>query len=89
MNSKYIGSPIAYALIIAFISSSFFFSYHDKVFASLGFDFFRTGEDRSLRITIQDTTYLQNTDCFFPTGSIIDSCNSKIYQMLKIANITQ
>ena len=77
MNNKHISKNIVYAIVAAFILSSFGLSNSNKVFALLGFYLIGTGEeDSSSTTTSQNSTSLQNARCYSPTGSIIDSCNS-------------
>jgi hypothetical protein len=77
MNNKHISKTIVFAFVTAFMLSSFVISDSNKAFAFLGFNLFGTGEeDKSSSTTSQSSTSLQDTRCYSPTGSIIDSCNS-------------
>jgi hypothetical protein len=77
MNNKHISKTMAYAIVTAFMLSSFVLSDSNKVFAFLGFNLFGSGEeDQTSTTTSQSSTSLQDTRCYSPTGSIIDSCNS-------------
>ncbi len=68
---------MVYAIVTAFMLSSFVLSDSNKVFAFLGFNFFGSGEeDQTSTTTSQSSTSLQDARCYSPTGSIIDSCNS-------------
>jgi hypothetical protein len=77
MNNKHISKTMVYAIVTAFMLSSFVLSDSNKVFAFLGFNLFGSGEeDRTSTTTSQSSTSLQDARCYSPTGSIIDSCNS-------------
>jgi hypothetical protein len=77
MNNKHISKTMVYAIVTAFMLSSFVLSDSNKVFAFLGFNLFGSGEeDQTSTTTSQSSTSLQDARCYSPTGSIIDSCNS-------------
>ena len=77
MNNKHISKTMVYAVVTAFMLSSFVLSDSNKVFASIGFNLFGSGEeDQTSTTTSQNSTSLQNARCYSPSGSIIDSCNS-------------
>lgn len=77
MNNKHISKTMVYAIVTAFMLSSFVLSDSNKVFAFLGFNLFGTDEeDQTSATTSQRSTSLQDARCYSPTGSIIDSCNS-------------
>jgi hypothetical protein len=77
MNNKHISKTMVYAIVTAFMLSSFVLSDNNKVFAFLGFNLFGSGEeDQTSTTTSQSSTSLQDARCYSPTGSIIDSCNS-------------
>lgn len=76
MNNKLISKTMVYAIVTAFMLSSFVLSDSNKVFAFLGFNLFGSGEDQTSTTTSQSSTSFQDARCYSPNGSIIDSCNS-------------
>ena len=77
MNNKHISKTMVYAIVTAFMLSSFVLSDNNKVFAFLGLNLFGSSEeDQTSATTSQSSTSLQDARCYSPTGSIIDSCNS-------------
>ena len=77
MNNKHISKTVVYAVVTAFMLSSFILSDSNKVFAFGGLNPFGSGEENQTSTTTsQNSTSLQNARCYSPTGSIIGSCNS-------------
>lgn len=81
MNKKQISNTMLYMFITTFVISFFAVSGDKMAFAFIGFflgddeNNATTGEESTSSIT-SESSNLQNSRCYSPQGSIIDSCNS-------------